>query len=736
VAVVAASLASGVGPVAAGERGAAAPARGPAPQVTADGSAANNTTTLHRNPAEVAPERTTPALRAALLGRMSGTLGASVENLTRRDYDRAERLLDRRYAPDLRRYETVAADLDEEETAATYGRIGTTQRAVVADARTAERLGRRYEAAVRNGRDARARRLARRLLDESRAVSSNTTRLVDAYERAANRSGVDHSEQVGDLESFRERVARASAEVRAREFDATTLSVRVNRSTAAFTAPARVTGRLAAGNTTPVANRSVTLRVGGQRHVVETDATGAFAVVYRPVLAPVNDSTTTVRYVPGESSPYLPANDSVSLDIRPTEATLTDVEATAPVGFGETLRVAGTVAVGDRRVAGLPLRLLVDETRLATADLARNGTFRVRATVPAAIPSGSRRLAVRGPPDRAVRLDATRPLAVAETPTTLTGSVVRRNESRAVVAGRFAAVDGRALANRTLRVTVGRTDRTVETDADGRYAVGVDLTLGRLDTPRDRVRVAYRETPSNLERTSVVVPVPPAPPSTSFEDLGDLTLVGLVRAAVFSEVTLGVVALLAGAGLVGGAVRAYRRRRDGTGATDTGEPDRGDADPPVDPDATDDVGPSGAAADDPGGRAHPCAAALDDARRALSAGATDAAVRGSYGVVWAVLRGLVDAETPTHRELRAAVAETGHCPPDPLRRLTETYERTAYGPAAVDRATARAALADADAVLAGLDPGALPDGFDPDLDERPPGRANADDDPNADTSDE
>jgi hypothetical protein len=69
---------------------------------------------------------------------MSGTLGASVENLTLRDYDRAERLLDRQYAANLSRYQTVAAELDEEETAATYEQLGDTQRAVIEDARAAD----------------------------------------------------------------------------------------------------------------------------------------------------------------------------------------------------------------------------------------------------------------------------------------------------------------------------------------------------------------------------------------------------------------------------------------------------------------------------------------------------------------------------------------------------------------------------------------------------------------------
>ncbi|MFB6157432.1 MAG: hypothetical protein ABEJ34_06290 [Haloferacaceae archaeon] len=716
--VLAASLASGAAPVVAGDRDAVSPVA----QVETDrpGGASNNTTTIHQNPAEVAPERTAPELQAYLLAQMSGTLGASVDNLSRRDYDRAAALLDRQYAANLSRYRAVAAELDEEEQAAIYERLGVVQGAVIEDARTAERLARQYRAAERNGSDARARRLARRLLNRSRAISTNTTRLVQTYERAGNRTGVDYSAEIAQLERIQRRVTAAAAQVRAREFDSTALSVRVNRTTAAFTAPARVTGRLTAGNATPVANRSITLRAGEQRHAVETNASGAFAFVYRPVLAPANASTLTVRYLPAETSVYLPANASVPLQIRQTEATLTDVSATSPVGFGETLRVRGAVTVDGRRVAGLPLRVLVNETQFATTTPGPNGTFRARATVPAAIPAGTRQLAVRGPPDRAVRLDATRPLTVAETPTTLTGSVARRTESRAVVTGRFTTADGRALANRTLRVTVGRRDRTVETDANGSYVVRVDLTLGRLDTPRDQVRVAYREAPSNLERTSVVVPIPPRPPSTSSRDLDDLTLVGLLRAVVFSEATLGLVAILASAGLVGATVRLYRRRRDDPSA----DPDPAD-DPSADPDPADAASAGESLPDDPPDPTHPYAAALDDARRALSAGATDAAVRGSYGVVWAILRDLVDAETPTHWELYAAVSETGHVPAAPLRRLTETYEQTAYAATPVGDAAARDALVDADAVLAGLDPDALPDEFDPDPDDRPPGHGAA-----------
>lgn len=727
--VVAATLASAAAPpVAAADRDTVPPE--PAAQVGTDRAdgAGNNTTAIHQDPAAVAPERTAPALQAYLVEQMSGTLRASSENLTLRDYDRAERLLDREYEANLSRYRDVAVELDEEETAALYEELGTTQRAVIEDARAAERLGRQYAAAERNGSDARARRLARRLVNRSRAISANTTRLAEAYERASNETGRDYSAEVADLSSFRRRVANASARVRAREFDSTTLAVEANRSTAAFTRPVRITGRLATANGEPVANRPITLGVGAQEHTVETNATGGFALVYRPVLAPTNESDLTVRYLPDDTALYLPTNATTPLRIRQTEATLTDVRATTPVAFEETLRVRGAVEVRGERVADVPLRVLVGETRLATTDLGANGTFRARATVPAGVPSGTRQLVVRGPANRAVRVDATRPIEVAETPTTLTGSVARRNASRAVVTGEFTAGDGRALSNRTLRVTVGRTVRTVETDADGAYAVRVDLRLGMLDTPRDRVRVVHRGAGSNLARASATVPIPPRPTATSFDDLDELTLAQLVRVVLFSEVTLGAVGLAAGAGLLGAAVRLYRRRddapADASATTDEPAADtstRGDDAPPGDASAA-------GGSDDTHESVDPDATALDGARRALSTGATDAAVLRSYGAVWAVLRGLCDADAPTHWGLYAAVAGTGRVPSGPLRRLTETYERTAYGDGSADRAAADEALADAEAVLAGLDSDALQGGPDPGVDARPPGHGAADPD--------
>lgn len=720
--VVATALGSGAAPVVASDRGAAPPSDRPVAQVATDrpGGAGNNTTELHEDPAAVEPVRTAPALRAALLGRMSGTLNESVRRLDLRDYDRAARLLDERYAANLSRYRTVAADLDEEETAALYEDLGATQRTVIEDAREAERLGRQYAAAERNGSDARARRLARRLIDRSRAVSANTTRLVRTYERAENRSGVDYAAEIGRLESFQTRVANASARVRAREFDSTALAVETNRTTASFTDPVRVSGRLTAGNATGVTNRTVDLRVGARTYTVETNATGAFALAYRPVLAPVNASTLTVRYLPRERTLYLPTNATTPLRVRQTNATLTGVRATTPVAFEDRLRVRGAVVVDGRRVAGVPLRISVDETRLATTDLRSNGTFRARATVPAGVPSGTRRLAVRGPPGRAVRVDGVRSLAVAETPTTLSGSVARRNASRAVVTGRLATADGRALGNRTLRVRIGRRERTVETGANGSYRVRADLTLGRLDTPRDEVRVVYPGTGSNLARARAVVPVPPRPTASSFEDVDDLTLAELARAVLFSDVTLGLGALLAGLGVLGGVVRLYRRRRTASAdlpdePTAAGTTDDG-ADEAESDDAADE---SGRPPDDPS--THPYAAALGDARLALSTGATDVVVLRSYGVVWAVLRELCDADAPTHWELYAAAVEDDRPPADPLRRLTETYERTAYGGTGADRESAGAALADAEAVLTSLDPGALPDAFDPAAADRPPG---------------
>ena len=712
--VVATGFVGGTGSVAAAsDRG---PVSAPHPtvaQVTTDGgggpATGNNTTELHRNPADVEPVRASPELQAYLLARMSQTLNASAANLSERDYDRASELLDRRYDGDLRRYRAVAAELDDEDTAETYEQLGSTQEAVVADARTAEQLGQQYAAAARNGDDARARRLARRLINQSRSLTANTTRLTDTYERAQNQTGADYSAQIERFDLIETRATALSAQVRAREFNSTSLSVRTNRTTASFTAPVRLSGRLRSENATPVTNQTITLQVGPRQYTVETNATGGFSLLYRPVLAPVAQETLTVRYLPQPTAFYLPASDSTPLTIRQQEATLTGVRTTETARFQEPLRVRGVVTLDGRPVAGVPLRVLVNETRLATTTADSNGRFSARTTVPAGVPAGTRQLAVRGPAERAVRVDATRSLPVATTQTTLTGSIARRNESRAVVTGQFTTADGRPLANRTLGVRVAGPIRTVETGANGTYTVRVDLTLGILDTPRGQIRVRYRDPTTNLARTSVVVPIPPEPAPNSFEDL---TTVGLLRAVLSSEAALAATTLAVSVGLAGGAVHLYRRRREETAADDET--------PPTDADASSTDAPTD---DETATAPHPYAAALDDARRALSREESTTAVLQGYGVVWAVLREQLEMNTPTHRELHAAAADTDSCPGEPLGRLTDAYERTAYSPESVDRAVARDALEAAETVLTGLAPDALPSEFDPTTGDRPPGPA-------------
>lgn len=719
VVVVATGFVGGTGPVLAVSDGDSVPTSQPAvAQVTTDDggpATSNNTTELHRDPAAVEPVRASPELQAYLLARMSRTLNASAANLSEREYDRASELLDRRYDGDLRRYRTVAAELDEADSAETYERLGDTQGAVIADARTAERLGQRYADAARNGDDARARRLARRLINQSRSLATNTTRLVDTYGRAQNQTGTDYSAQIDRFELIEQRVTALSAQVRAREFNSTSLSVRTNRTTASFTAPVRVSGRLTLENATPVTNQTIALQVGPRQYTVETNATGGFSLLYRPVLAPVAQETLTVRYLPQPTALYLPARDSTPLAIRQEEATLSEVQTTETTRFREPLRVRGVVTVDGRRVAGVPLRLLVNETRLATTTVGPNGTFGARTTTPAGVPAGTRQLAVRAPAERAVRVDTTRSLEVAATQTTLTGSVARRNESRAVVTGQFTTADGRPLANRTLGVAVAGPIRTVETGANGTYTVRIDLTLGFLDTPRDRIRVRYRNPTTNLAQTSVVVSVPPPEAApTSFEDLEEIDELGpveLLRAVLANEVVLATVTLAVSAGLVGGVVRLYRRRRDEAVADDETPDDGTTTDGSTDTPADDD------AATTP----HPYTAALDDARRALSREEPTTAVLQGYGVVWAVLREQLEMTTPTHRELYAAAADTDSCPGAPLGRLTDAYERTAYSPESVDRAVARDALEAAETVLTGLAPDALPSDVDPTTGSRPPG---------------
>ncbi|MDS0300262.1 hypothetical protein NDI76_16065 [Halogeometricum sp. S1BR25-6] len=664
-------------------------------QQTTPTTATNNTSVRHANPDEADAENTEDALRAQLTARLADRLEGSSVQLSEEQYDRAKQLLGDEYVDTLGKYADVADESGEEETAQNFEQAGETQRNLsdsLAEYRETEEA---YQAAKSNGNEEEARRLARELVRIGEDVDRQSTELDETYAELGNQTDVDFSDAQERIRTVQQDMANSTAQVRAAELRATTLTVEADDETASFVDPLQIEGRLVTADESPVADRTITLRVGERSYAVETDDEGAFELDYRPAGIPVNTSQVTVRYLPQTTSVYIGSNASVPIAVEQVNGTVEFQSVPEEVSFGDSVAVAGRVAVDGRPVSNLSVDATLGERSVGGNVTGADGRFATNGTVSAGVPSGDQRVRVTSGTDSAVVVDAAQPVTVTATPTNLTLTLTP-DDGTVVASGRLTA-DGTGVADRQVALSVdGDVVTGTRTGDDGRYQIRFDRRLLNEDTT---VSVQFDGSGTNLESATAVA----TRGSDAAGGAGNPVFgVGGVEGSLPGIVGVGgsgsgdgsggsLVAPVAGQdgpspeGIAFGAAATvlilaagwYAVRRwlvsDGSGSVDEIETGDTGEDESVEP--------------------------IPSPVQLLAQGKMQGALLAAYQTVQRALAPSLDESPKTHRQFYQACQRTGAVPMDALRQLNDAYERAVYSDRELSLDEARDAIMAAERIV-------------------------------------
>ncbi|UIO99740.1 hypothetical protein Hbl1158_14645 [Halobaculum sp. CBA1158] len=633
-------------------------------------NATNATNTSHENPDEVDRDGDAAAVRSALASRLAERLSEGSVRIEQGEYEAARGALDDDYAELLSAYVEVAGDAADASPEA-FERAGERQREYAEAAAEFEETYEAYREARRAGNESRARELARELREDGERVNrtgTNLTRSFDAVESTTAANLTDATSSVRNATASVENRTESAVEA---TFVRTVVEASVARESAAFDDPVGLSGRIATADGDPVANRTVTLVVGERRLRVATDETGAFETTYRPVGIRTGDRSVRVAYRPADDSVFLGANDTVALAVRPTNATVTITASPERAAAGDRIAVTGTVTANGTPVADAPVRVTVGGTTLGVVRTAENGSYRLAASLPASVTAGEATVTagVDGG-DRAVRAGpAEADVTVASTPVTIDANATAPNGSTAVVAGTVETENGDPVTRGAVEISVdGSVVATARLGDDGTFRRLIDLedAVGEGDGgDGDRsdgsvaIAVSYADPATSLERASATIRVD--------RDAGDEATTAAIRSALSSVPVLPLGAVVA----TGIGLAVLIRRDRGTdpvaGAVGGDEATDGDR-----------VGDDAAAGDRSPGRD-----LLAAARRRHEAGEERAAVETAYRAARRAVaagEGVSVPATGTHWEVNAAAGRAlPAAAADRFERITERYERVAYG---------------------------------------------------------
>ncbi|WP_306059811.1 hypothetical protein [Natronococcus wangiae] len=656
----------------------------PAPEAlaAADEAESENETVRHRNPDEYDAEGDDEQLESWLSDRLSAQLQEGTIALSEGEYDLAREHVGEEYYDRLGQYvevvgETDSTNADEDEAtdpSEAYEEAAAEQERLADRVEEYHETKAEYETALEEGDDERARELARELEELYEEIDDAGGNVVTNYEVISNETEADLSEAAAAVNETRAEIADEQTVVRDEQFVETELHLETDDETASFSDPLVVQGEIQTADGSTVEDDEIQLLVEGEPVTVNNesgnwwsdDADGEFELEYRPTTLDLETDSITVEYVPDDASAYLGSEAELDVTIEQEEPTITELEATDEVAYGETLRVSGELAVDGVPVDDVPLAVTVDGEPLGNVTTS-DGTFEGSAEVPADVADGEQTVEVALPfEDQALAAtSAETQVTITETETDLTVEATAVGEDELALEGRLETADGEGLEEQPIQVQVEGTAETITTDADGEFADTVSIS-----SPTDEevtVTATYEGADTSLAAatTETTVPVPGSGlldgvPSSA------LAVVGALLAAVAITVTA-----------------RWRRRRTGDGR------------PTHDPTATADS----AAGDRVTESATPSRALVDAlvARAAdqLADGRADSAVRSCYAAVrHARGAALGGAGALTHWEFYREHAETDtpNAERDQLRELIETYERAAFTPDSISESAARNVL--------------------------------------------
>jgi len=620
------------------------------------------------DPSTLETERNLTDFERRLAQRLQRQVEQGAVNLSEGEFAAVrEQVNSSQYRNLLESYESVASETGNRQRARNLTRL---QRSLANYSRLAQRYEQGYaeyhreRASTDDDDDVQEiRQIARDLERIYETATAAGNRTLDRFEALDRRTRLNVSTSASAIRISMANITQNQQGVRDASFVETRLSVTADGERVGFDDPLSLSGRLELVNGTGLANESIELRIADHPARVTTNATGGFALTYRPVELPVGTSNITVQFVPDVATPYLGAERTLPVDVSQVEPTVTTDLSPPTGGYNDTLTVSGRVAVGDVGVAGVPVIVTLEDGPIVDATTDASGVYAANVTVPADVPPGDRGVDVRLPlvGQALAGTDASTAVAVRERDTRLSVSA-RRLEGRLLrVTGRLRIETGTGVPGRSVALAAGGgTLTTVTTGPGGRF------------------------------NTTVVVPRSAASGEVSLAARFGATGLNLAPANATASVTmptggtpawLVAVALVAVLGIGGAVVLVVRRRR------------QPDADP--DPAGVDGDGP---ADEETTVRADPDAI-LSLARSRLDADDSDGAVRAAYAAVRVAMNG---TGGDTHWEFYRARAADGLDPAtvDALRDLTTAYERATYAAESVAESDGRRAVEAAASITA------------------------------------
>ncbi|UHQ97955.1 Ig-like domain repeat protein [Natrinema zhouii] len=639
--------------------------------VQADENNDSNVTTRHANPSEYDESGDLTALEHRLATRMTDTLDEGAIRLREGEYDRAARSLDGSYSELIDQYDEIAAETPNESRSELFELAGENQRTVINTVREYHEVKDAYEEARAAGNEERARSLARELENLAATANESSGELRENYDELEAETDRNLSEADTSIEEVNEEIQAQQTTIRETEFVPTSLTVDAEREEISFREPLTGVGRIRTADGRPIGDETIRLEVGNESLRTMTDADGSFTFEYRPTDDRLSTEQLTVEYVPTNGSVFLGSETTVDISIEQAEPTVSNLETTDEVAYGETATVSGDLHVDEVPVDGVSLAVTLGDERLGTVETT-NGSFETDVQVPASVAAGERELGVRlNYEDRALApVTATNDVTVRETDAVMDVSASRLTDEGRTVAvnGTLETVDGTGIAGQPVSLSAdGTTLETVTSDPDGSVSATVEIpeeaAVGDV-----RIVATHDGSGSNLASATAA--------STVSFSAANQSWMGLPAWAVLG---LGV-GLLAALGL---AAFAWRSRARSSQSGDQRDPEV-TADRPDNPDSRSERS-----------RTATAESLLARGHDSLARGRPDRAVEMGYAAVRHALSGRVDTgdatDALTHWEFYRRSADRGIGGSDGdrdsesgdseralLRRVTEHYERATF----------------------------------------------------------
>ncbi|KTG08968.1 hypothetical protein AUR64_14260 [Haloprofundus marisrubri] len=473
----------------------------------------NNSTRRHVNPDEVDSEGDQAQLREHLASQLASRLEESSIELEDGEYEQAEETLGDDYSELLAKYVEVSGDGTQGSSKLNETR--TQQREYVQTVQEYRETYAEYQKAKRAGNEEKARQLARELDRLDREINSTSTSLTDSYETLENETSANFTGETTQVNATQQNISSQQTRVRQSEFVRTSLSVTAGSNETSYLDPLPISGRLTAADGSPVANQNVTLEFGTQTVQAETDSEGRFSTQLRPQSLSATDSKIAVQYVPQTNSTYYGTNTTISATVRPVEAKITFADVPETLSYGENVTLSGTVTAEGRPVSDAPVRLMLQNSSLATVRTNETGAFNFSTSMPANASSGEAAFAAQlGYRGSALTSNTTAVLTTIErTETQIQFNLTRDIASQAQLSGRLETQGGNPVSNQEILVRFdGSVLTTVTTDENGEF--DAEITLPASDDQADaeqtqQLAVEFQGTGTNLRDVRAEKALPP-----------------------------------------------------------------------------------------------------------------------------------------------------------------------------------------------------------------------------------